>query len=111
MHAKHVGALLVRRGKEYIGIITETDLARKVVALGLDLETTPISSVMNKPILSMDCMSSNESGTGVGKFLEVHLVYSLCVNNFQVQVKRPWILRFCFFLKARVFLFILISFG
>ena len=54
MHAKHVGALLVRRGEEYVGIITETDLARKVVALGLSLETTPVSSVMSKPILSMD---------------------------------------------------------
>jgi len=54
MHAKNVGALLVRRGKEYIGIITETDLARKVVAVGLDLETTPVSSIMSKPILSMD---------------------------------------------------------
>lgn len=54
MHAKNVGAFLVRKGKEYVGIITEADLARKVVALGLDNETTSVSFVMTKPILSMD---------------------------------------------------------
>jgi len=54
MHAKNIGALLVRLGREYVGIITETDLTRKVVALGLNLEITPVSSVMTKPFLSMD---------------------------------------------------------
>lgn len=54
MHAKNVGALLVRLGEEYVGIVTETDLARKVVALGLDLEATMVSSVMTKPFFSMD---------------------------------------------------------
>ena len=54
MHANNVGALLVRVGSEYVGIITETDLARKVVALGLKLETTMVSFVMTKPFLSMD---------------------------------------------------------
>ena len=54
MHAKNVSALLVRVYEEYVWIITEADLARKVVALGLNLETTPVSSVMTKPFLSMD---------------------------------------------------------
>ena len=54
MHAKNVGAFLVRKGEEHVGIITETDLTLKVVALGLDHETTSVSSVMTRPFLSMD---------------------------------------------------------
>jgi signal-transduction protein with cAMP-binding, CBS, and nucleotidyltransferase domain len=54
MHAKNVGAFLVRKGKEYVGIIAEADLTRKVVALGLNNETTSVSFVMTKPIFSMD---------------------------------------------------------
>jgi len=37
-----------------VGILTETDLSRKVVAKRLDPVTTMVSSVMTKPILSMD---------------------------------------------------------
>ena len=54
MHAKNVGALLVRIYKKYVGILTETDLTRKVVAKGLDPETTMVSLVMTKPVISMD---------------------------------------------------------
>ncbi len=54
MHAKNVGAILVRVYDKYVGILTETDLAGKVIAKGLNPETTMVSSVMTKPILSMD---------------------------------------------------------
>ncbi len=54
MHAKHVGSVLVRIHDKYVGILTETYLSRKVVAKRLDPVTTMVSSVMTKPILSMD---------------------------------------------------------
>ncbi len=54
MHATNVGAVLVRIYDKYVGILTETDLSRKIVAKGLNPETTMVSSVMTKPILSMD---------------------------------------------------------
>ncbi len=54
MHAKKVGALLVRDNDKYVGILTETDLTRKVLAKGLNTETTFVSSIMTKTILSMD---------------------------------------------------------
>jgi signal-transduction protein with cAMP-binding, CBS, and nucleotidyltransferase domain len=54
MHAKNVGSVLVRIHDEYVGILTETDLSRKVVAQKLNPETTMVSSIMTKPILSMD---------------------------------------------------------
>jgi len=54
MHAKNVGSVLVRIHDKYVGILTETDLSRKVVAKRLDPVTTMVSSVMTIPILSMD---------------------------------------------------------
>ncbi len=54
MHAKKVGALLVRVYDKFVGILTETDLTRKVIAKGLNTETTLVSSIMTKTILSMD---------------------------------------------------------
>ena len=54
MHAKNVGSVLVRVHDKYVGILTETDLSQKVVAKKLDPVTTMVSSVMTKPILSMD---------------------------------------------------------
>jgi signal-transduction protein with cAMP-binding, CBS, and nucleotidyltransferase domain len=54
MHAKHVGSVLVRVHDKYVGVLTETDLSRKVIAKSLDSATTMVSSVMTKPIISMD---------------------------------------------------------
>ena len=54
MHAKNVGSVLVRIYDKYVGVLTETDLSRKVVSKRLDPETTMVSSVMTKPILTMD---------------------------------------------------------
>ena len=60
MHAKNVGALLVRVHDKFVGILTETDLTRKVIAKGLNTETTFVSSIMTKTILSMDRYMSVE---------------------------------------------------
>ncbi len=54
MHAKNVGSVLVRIYDKYVGVLTETDLSRKVVSKKLNPETTMVSSVMTKPILTMD---------------------------------------------------------
>ncbi len=54
MHAKNVGSVLVRIYDKYVGVLTETDLSRKVVAKKLNPETTMVSSIMTQPILTMD---------------------------------------------------------
>ena len=42
MESKHIGSLLVKEGETFVGIITETDLTRKIVAQGLQ-DKTPAS--------------------------------------------------------------------
>lgn len=51
---KNISSLLVRENEDYVGIITKTDIIKRVVAKGLDPKSTKIISVMSKPLLSMD---------------------------------------------------------
>lgn len=54
MRHHQVGSLLVTRNGTYVGIFTETDLARRVVAPGLDPATTPVGSVMSSPLATIE---------------------------------------------------------
>ncbi len=54
MEDKNVGSLLVTEGSEFIGIVTERDLTRKVLRQKLDPETTKVSEIMSSPIMTLD---------------------------------------------------------
>lgn len=54
MRVSNVGSLLIKEYDDFVGIVTETNLSRKVVGGGLNPETTPISEIMTQPVLSMD---------------------------------------------------------
>ncbi len=55
MSDKEVGSLLVKDGEEFVGIVTETDLARKALARGLNPEQAQVKEVMTSPLLTLDC--------------------------------------------------------
>lgn len=46
MANNHVGSLIIRENGELKGIITEQDIVRKAVAVGLDTEKTTVSEIM-----------------------------------------------------------------
>lgn len=54
MRENKVGAILVTEKGEITGIFTETDLLRKVSADEKPMGSTKISSVMSKPLVSID---------------------------------------------------------
>lgn len=53
MELNLVGSLLVKDEEKYVGVITERDILRKVVAKGLNAGSTKVKEVMSSPILTI----------------------------------------------------------
>jgi CBS domain-containing protein len=58
MRMAKVGALLVREGVHYLGIISEADLVRKVLAESLAPAQILVRSVMSAPLITIDIAAS-----------------------------------------------------
>ena len=63
MADRHVGALLVMKADELVGIVSERDYARKVILLGRSSNSTPVWQIMSSPVHTVtpeqtldDCM-------------------------------------------------------
>ena len=63
MADRHIGALLVMKGEELAGILSERDYARKVILLGRSSDETPAWQIMSSPVHTVspdhtlqDCM-------------------------------------------------------
>jgi CBS domain-containing protein len=54
MHDRRINSLLVTHGKEIVGILTDTDMVRRVVAAGVDTLTTTAEQIMSAPIVMID---------------------------------------------------------
>jgi len=54
MAEKRIGSLLVLEAGEMVGIVTETDLVRKVIAARLPASSTRVGAVMNYPLIQID---------------------------------------------------------
>jgi len=55
MESKHIGSLLIKEGENFIGIVTETDLTRKILARGLKDKNPTVREIMTAPLQTIDC--------------------------------------------------------
>ena len=54
MAEKRIGSLLVFEAGEMVGIVTETDVVRKVITVRLPGNSTRVGAVMNYPLIQID---------------------------------------------------------
>ena len=54
MSDRRINSLFVTNGNEIIGILTDTDMVRRVVAAGVDTLTTTAEKIMSAPILTIE---------------------------------------------------------
>jgi len=54
MAEKRIGSLLVIEAGEMVGIVTETDVVRKVIGACLPASSTSVGAVMNYPLIQID---------------------------------------------------------
>lgn len=67
MRVKKIGSLLVMQGSEIIGIVTESDIVRKVVAFHRQAEFVQVQQIMSTPIISIDENESIFEAAGIMK--------------------------------------------
>ena len=54
MRDRRISSLFVTKGTEIVGILTDTDMVRRVVAAGVDTLTTTAEKIMSAPILTIE---------------------------------------------------------
>jgi CBS domain-containing protein len=54
MSEKRIGSLLILERGDMVGIVTETDMVRKVLAARLPASSTPVGAVMSYPLIQID---------------------------------------------------------
>ncbi len=58
MKDERVGSVLIKTRGAYVGIVTDTDVVRKVVAMGKDPAKLAVEKIMTKPVATIEHVHS-----------------------------------------------------
>jgi len=82
----NIGSLVVVKGKEVVGIVTERDVIRKAVARKTDLDKTPISKIMTGKVQSIRANGTLIEIASIMKSHSMHRIVVIGKNNRPVGV-------------------------
>ena len=54
MKTAKIGALFVKKGKQFVGIVTDTDIARRAASSGKNLAKLTVDKIMTSPIKTIE---------------------------------------------------------
>ncbi len=54
MRDREIGSLFIMRGNDIIGIVTDTDMVRRSVAVNVDPTKTTVEQIMSAPIITIE---------------------------------------------------------
>jgi CBS domain-containing protein len=78
MHENKIRSLLVEEGGEYIGVVTDHDISKKVVSENLAPEKVQVADVMNFPLIKIESQESMEKAAQV---MRDHCTHHLVVTE------------------------------
>jgi CBS domain-containing protein len=78
MNDNEIHSLLVEEAGEYIGIITNHDISRKLVAENLDPEKVQVAEIMGFPLIKLE---SQESMEKAAQTMRDHSIHHLAVTE------------------------------
>lgn len=78
MDKKVIGSVLVEEDNKVIGMMTERDILRKVVAAGRKCEDVTVKDIMNFPLITIDSEASLEEGS---ELMAKHKIRRLIVTE------------------------------
>jgi len=99
-----IGSVFVTKDRVIVGIVTDTDICRRAVGIGLDPDQTPVQRIMSSPVVKIDenktirdanAMMAREHVRHLGVSREGRLVGMISVRDlvtFVSNLPRKWIL-------------------
>ena len=78
MDQKSIGSVLIEEDSKIIGIMTERDIWRKIVAKGENPSELKVKDIMNSPIITID---ANEHILEASKKMEQHKIRRIVVTE------------------------------
>ncbi len=78
MDKKSIGSVLIEEDSKIIGIMTERDILRKIVAKGRNPDETKVKDIMNQPIITIGI---NEDVMEASRKMDEHKIRRLIVTE------------------------------
>jgi len=78
MRILKIGSVFVKEHDHIVGIVTETDLVRKVMSMNHKPENTPVSTIMSAPVI---CINQDRPIWDAADLMEQSVVRHLAVTD------------------------------